>query len=114
MIGNFIQIPDYMILISKQSLADSFWRILELSTPKNYANYLQQSEVPHSFNAYNNLKTTTIDIITKIMLKLHFLSLQFGGEQINKAISDNPIYSNIINKVELFKSIIPIVEENNT
>jgi hypothetical protein len=33
------------------------------------------------------------------MLKLHYLSVEFGGENIMKAISDNPIFKEIGNKV---------------
>lgn len=102
-----------MIIISKQSLANSLWQILEFPVPNKYNQNLQKTIVPLSFNSFNYLKRTTISIITKIMLKLHYLSVEFAGENMIKAISDNPIFNQIGNKIQIFKFIIPIVSENN-
>lgn len=77
-LGNFLKHKEYIQIISKESLAKNIWMCLQLPLPLNYSNSLQQLNPSSLFTSYNTLRSTTIQIIYKLLLKLNFLKSHFG------------------------------------
>lgn len=113
-LGDFMVNKEYVALISKNTLASALWSALQLRLPVSYAVAFQLPDnTDPTFTNYNILRSTTINIIIKILLKLKFLGSQFGP-QITEVLQGNPVYKMVVKEVEHFKFIVEVLSMSNT